>query len=252
MKKIALVSLMSSLSLSSFVQAGEMGDSSCAPSAFMSLEGGYTYNKINGIQFTTGTGTAATSTTVKAQKKQNKLTTRLAAGVISMIDDSFGVTGELGWGYYGRSTFNLPAASLLIPVNVTSKYTLSGFDVLIGAAFVQTYYSLSFKVGGLIQNMQINNTASLTYPAPAPALFAGVYTYNEKHNSTAVLPAMKLGANYNIDTNWAITASWLLAYGGSTGTKFNYTPAAVTKLALDVNTQNPMTNSFMLGFQYSI
>ncbi|RUR08651.1 hypothetical protein [Legionella sp. km772] len=248
MKKIAFVSLMSTLSLTTAVNAGAMGDSGCAPSAFASVEGGYTYNKINGFEFVTGTGTSATTRSISAEKQQNQYTARLAAGLINMIDDSFGVTGELGWGYYGRTTFNLPVLSLGAPFNATSKFTLSGFDALIGAAWVQTYYSLSFKVGGLIQNMQISNTASLA-DVVAPAF--GVYTLNEKHNSTAVLPAIKLGAAYNIDSNWAITGSWLFAFGASTGTTFTYTPAAVTNVALDINTQNPMTNSFMLGIQYS-
>jgi len=248
MKKIAFISLMSSLSLSPIVNAGAMGDAGCSPSAFAAVEGGYTWSKIDGLEFTSGTGTAATSTTVESTKKQNQYTVRLAAGVINMIDDSFGLTGELGWGYYGSTTFDLPALSLVVPINVTSKYTLTGFDALIGAAFVQPYYSLSFKVGGLIQNMQINNTASYTNLV---APLAGIYTYNEKHNSTAVLPAIKLGAAYNIDQNWAITGSWLFAFGASPGTTLTYTPAAVTNVALDVNTQNPMTNSFMIGFQYS-
>ena len=52
-------------------------------------------------------------------------------------------------------------------------------------------------------------------------------------------------------TPWAITGSWLFAFGASPGTTLTYTPAAVTNVALDVNTQNPMTNSFMIGFQYS-
>lgn len=244
MKKIALVSLMSSLSFSSFIYAGAMGDASCAPSAFGSVEGGYTWNKIDGFDFTTGV------TTYSATKNQDQLSVRLAAGVINMLDDDFGVTGELGWGYYGRSTFDLPAASLFAPINATSQYTLSGFDVLIGAAYVQTYYSLSLKVGGLIQNMQQKNTLTFTDPG---GLFAdpAVYTFTGKHNHTAVLPAVKLGAAYNIDQNWSITGSWLFAFGATTGTTVTFTPAAITNFAVDVNTQNPMQNTFMLGIQYS-
>jgi hypothetical protein len=244
MKKIALVSLMSSLSFSSFIYAGAMGDASCAPSAFGSVEGGYTYNKIDGVDFTFGT------TTLSTTKNQDQLSVRLAAGVINMFDDDFGVTGELGWGYYGRTTFDLPAVSIAAPVNATSQYTLSGFDVLIGTAYVQTYYTLSFKVGGLIQNMQQKNTFTFNDTAGllgGPAL----YTFTGKHNSAAVLPALKLGGGYNIDQNWSITGSWLFAFGATTGTTFNITPAAITNLSVDVNTQNPMQNSFMIGIQYS-
>ncbi len=238
MKKIALVSLMTSLSLNSFVHAGAMGDASCTPSAFVALEGGYSWNKINGFEFTSST------TTISAVKQQNQYTVRLAAGLIHMMDDDWGLTGELGWGYYGRTTFNLPVISLAFPINATSKYTISGFDALIGGAFIQPYYSLSLKVGGLIQNMQQSNTASLNY-------LGGAYTINEKHTSAAVLPALKLGGAYNIDANWGITASYLFAFGASTGTTATYTPAAATNFSLDINTQNPTINAFMIGVQYS-
>lgn len=251
-KKIALLSIMSSLS--SFVYAGDMGgdcgDAGCTPTAFGVLEGGYTFNKINGVEVTTGTGTTATTTTLSAEKQQSQYTVRIAAGLINMIDDTFGFTGELGWGYYGSTTFNLPVVTLTasMPVNTTSKYTLYGLDALAGVAFVQPYYSASLKVGGLIQNMQINNTTSFIDLTSA----AGTYTINKKSNSTAVLPAIKLGGAYNVDTNWAITASWLFAFGASTGTTYNFTPSQVTNFSVDVNTQNPMMHSLMLGVQYSI
>lgn len=241
MKKTVLATLITTLSFSSLMHAGAMGDPNCAPSAFGSIEGGYTANKIDGIEFTSG------ATTFSTTKDEDNLTVRLAAGVISMMDEQFGFTGELGWGYYGKTTFDLPAASLAFPVNATSSYTLSGFDALIGAAFVQTYFTLSLKVGGLIQNMQQKNTFSTTLFAPD----LDVYSITEKRNSTAVLPAVKLGAAYNLDNNWSITGSYLFAFGASTGTTFTYTPAATSRFSVDVNTQNPMTNTLMLGIQYS-
>ena len=67
----------------------------------------------------------------------------------------------------------------------------------------------------------------------------------------AVLPALKLGGAYNIDANWGITASYLFAFGASTGTTATYTPAAATNFSLDINTQNPTINAFMIGVQYS-
>ncbi len=250
MKKIILLSLMSSLS--SLIYAGGMGDNcgetGCSPAAFASVEGGYTFNKINGFEITTGTEANALTTTIDSEKKQNQYTVRIAGGLMNMIDDTFGLTGEIGWGYYGRTTFNLPTLTIELPVNTTTKYTLYGFDALVGMAFVQPYYSLSLKIGGLVQNMQINNTA--TFNDPTTGL--GVYTLNKKSNTTAVLPALKFGGAYHVDENWAITASWLFAFGASTGTTYTRSPAAVTNLSIDVNTQNPMTNSFMLGIQYSV
>jgi hypothetical protein len=243
MKKIALLSLISSVSISSFVYAGEMGNEDCAPTAFASLEGGYTGNKINGLELTNVTSS------VTSEKKKTQTSVRLAAGVISMIDDQFGITGELGWGYYGQTTFNFPVTSAIVgsSLSLSSEHSLYGFDALIGASFIQTYYSLYFKVGGLIQNLQQNNTSVYIDPNLNP----NNYSLNEKHNSTAVLPALKLGAAYNIDSNWSITGSYLLAYGATTGTTITYTPSAINKLVVDVNTQNPTMNTFMIGIQYA-
>jgi hypothetical protein len=243
MKKIALLSLISSLSVSSFVCAGEMGNADSAPTAFVSLEGGYTWNKINGLELTNLTST------VTSEKKQSQTSVRLAAGVISMIDDQFGITGELGWGYYGQTTFNFPVTSVIVgsSLSLSSEHSLYGFDALVGASFIQTYYSLYFKVGGLIQNMQQNNSAIYADPNLSPYN----YSLSEKQNSTQVLPALKLGAAYNIDSNWSITGSYLLAYGATTGTTVTYTPYAISKLVVSVNTQNPKMNTFMLGVQYA-
>ena len=237
MKKIVLASLMSSLSLSPFVYAGSMGDASCAPSGFVSFEGGYTWNKINGLEINIGT------LSLSPVKKQDQLSGRIAGGIIHMLDDDIGITGELGWGYYGRTTFNIDSSFGGIPISISNKYTLSGFDALIGLAYIQTYYSLYVKVGGLIQNMQQNNTAT--------GVFAGrIMDLNEKHTNAAVLPATKLAAAYNIDPNWSITGSWLFAYGATTKASFTLTTNPNVFVA-KVNTQNPMMNTFMLGIQYT-
>jgi hypothetical protein len=244
MKKIVLASLMSSLSLSSFVHAGAMGDAGCAPSGFVSLEGGYTWNSINGVEVT------VPGLTFSPTKQLSQLSGRIAGGIIHMIDDSVGITGELGWGYYGRTTFSVDTTFSTVPVSLSSKYTITGFDVLVGVASIQTYYTLYAKVGGIIQNMQQNNTAIFTTPAIVP-LPGTVYHFNDKHTSAAVLPAIKLGAGYNIDANWSITGSYLFAYGANTKTQFNYSTSP-TVLVAKVNTQNPMMNAFMLGIQYSV
>jgi hypothetical protein len=245
MKKITLISIIASLSANSLVFAGEMGEADCAPSGFISLEGGYTWNKISGLKFTSDL------ISFSSTPKNTKTSLRLAAGMIHMLDEQFALTGELGWGYYGKSKFSFPT-NTSIPVTsvpLSSEYTLYGFDALIGTAFIQTYYSLYFKAGALIQNMQQNNTSSYTNYS---ASFPGLYTLNEKHNSTAVLPAIKLGAAYNIDSNWAITGSYLLALGASTGaTATSSTTSGQANLTVTTNTQNPATNSFMIGVQYT-
>lgn len=236
MKKIVLASLLSSVSLSSSVYAGSMGDTSCTPSGFISLEGGYTWNKISGLEVLFDT------LSFRPVKNQDQLSGRLAGGLINMLDDEFGITGELGWGYYGRTTFNIDTTFGGFPLSFSNRYTLSGFDALIGITYIQTYYTLYAKVGGLIQNMQQNNTA--TYIAPS------VFDFNQKENSAAVLPTVKLGAGYNIDANWSITGSYTFAYGATTKTTLAYNSLS-SSLTAKINTQNPMMNILMLGVQYT-
>jgi hypothetical protein len=240
MKKITLISLISAISYGSF--AGGMGDASSSLSTFMSLEGGYTWNKIDGYDFTVdGVETAGLSSV----KDNNNYTGRLAVGIISMIDDDFGATAELGWGYYGRTTLS-PEPTTVAPLvtgTYSSKYTLSGFDALLGVAYVQPYYSLSFKAGALIQNMQNTTTSSF-------ALFNNVDSMTTKNNNTAVLPEIKLGASYNINPNWAITGAYIFALGGTTDTTGNYN-SGTGNFTLNTDNQNPTINSLLIGVQYT-
>jgi hypothetical protein len=243
-KKITLLSLISTLPCSSIVYAGGMGDgntSSCC-SAFMSLEAGYTVNKIEGYNFTID---GITTTTLKSNKKNTHYSGRLAAGALSMMDEDIGFTGEVGWGYYGRTTLNPTLTGLTTPIrNISSKYTISGFDTLVGVAFIQPCYSLSFKVGALIQNLQSDDVISYVTPPT-------VYVLKSKNNKTAALPEVKLGAAYNIDSNWAITGSYLFALGGTTKTTGVFSTTSPS-YSLNIDNQNPMLNSLLLGVQYTV
>lgn len=246
MKKTTLLSLLSALSFSSIIHAGGMGDSNFCCSAFMSLEGGYTWNTIDGYSFALlGTNTFITST-----ETQDQYSARLAAGMINMMDDQFGVTGELGWGYYGKTTLNpnLANNAVLIPGNsLTISHTLSGFDALLGIAYMQPSYSLSLKAGALIQNMQTHTTAVF---APAFAL-PFVNSYSIKENKTAVLPEVKLGAAYNFNENWAVTGAYIFALGSDTKTSGAFNINTLTG-NININNQNPTINSLMLGVQYTV
>ncbi len=241
MKKLVLASLISTLAFNSYIYAGAMGETDCEPTAFATIEGSYTINKIDGITLA-GVGTSVTNA-----KSQNPYGGRIAAGMIHMLDEEFALTGELGWGYYGSTTSSLPVISFAFPVNANTKSTLSGFDALVGGAYIQTYFSVYAKVGGIIQNMQQNNTA---YTLSSNDLAPGFYTFNRKTNQSSVLPAAKIGLGYNVDTNWSITASYLFAYGASTGTTITYTPGVIDAYNVSENTQNPMTNTLMLGIQF--
>lgn len=244
MKKLTLLSLISALSCSPFVYAGGMGDSNMCCSAFMSLEGGYTWNTLDGYDFTI----SGTNLSLSSIETRDQYTARLAAGMIAMVDDDFGVTGELGWGYYGKTKFAPEATGFLtqVPAALSLSHTISGFDALLGVAFVQPSYSLSFKAGAMIQNMQ-NKSTSEFFPFGLTSL----ESMTVKNNTTAVLPEIKLGASYNFNQNWALTGAYLFALGGRNRTTGDFNVNTFSS-NLNVNSQNPTLNSLLLGFQYTV
>lgn len=242
MNKLTLIPLISALSCSSLIHAGGMGDQSdlSGVAGFISLEGGYSVTTVDNYDFTiSGPGGG----TISSIKKAQHYTGRLAAGLLNMMDEQWGMTSELGWAYFGRTTLNPPNIDF---GDFTIQHTVTGFDALIGIAFIQPNYSLSFKAGGLIQNLtrKITATSSL-----ATLALPGVSTFTSKENQTAVLPEIKLGGSYNFDNNWAITAAYLMALGSSSRTSssidqfgnVNYTS----------NNLNPTINSLLLGIQYT-
>ncbi|KGP63317.1 membrane protein [Legionella norrlandica] len=243
MKKFILIPLISVLS-SSFAHAGGMGgyNSSCC-SGFVSLEGGYTWSSIDGYNFSV----VGSSNTLTSTQDEQGYTARLAVGVLSMIDDQYGITGEVGWGYYGKTTIN-PSISdtfATLPAALNIEHTLSGFDALLGISYIQNYFTLYGKAGALIQNMQTSSTAYFT-----PTVFPVVDSFSLKTNRTAVLPTIKLGVAYNIDSNWSITGSYLLAVGASPGTSGVFNPVTL-RSSLTLDDQNPMMNTALLGIQYT-
>ncbi|CAM2801766.1 outer membrane beta-barrel protein [Legionella worsleiensis] len=245
MKKLTLLSLMSALSFSSVIHAGGMGEANSCCSSYFSLEGGYTWNNIDGYDFVI----LDNNTLLSSRLTDDEYTGRFAAGVLTMFADQFAATAEVGWGYYGKTTVN-PArlnVAAAIPAALTSSHTLSGFDALLGVAYVQPYYSVSFKAGALIQNMQNNTTAFYSPDISLPL----VDSYNEKAVQTAVLPEIKLGAAYNFNENWSLTGSYLFALGASPKTTgvFNLNNSTGS---LNVDKRNPTINTLLVGVQYTL
>lgn len=244
MKKITFISLISTLTFSSYVTAGDMGcgGSSACGTAFVALEGGYTTNTINGYNLSiTGLNTVITST-----KKIQGETVRLSAGMIAAMDEQFAVTGEVGWGYYGRTSMTPTVGGIIVPGTFAISHTLTGFDALVGAVYTQPSYNLFFKAGALIQNMQTSTNANFT-----AFVFPDVNTLKEEYNNTAVLPEIKLGGAYNFNENWALTAAYMFALGASPKTTGDFNVNTGTS-SLSINTQNPTINSLLLGVQYTV
>ncbi|WP_173236533.1 hypothetical protein [Legionella antarctica] len=238
MKKITLISLFSALSCSAFIHAGGMGEQSFSNAGFISLEGGYTMNTIDNYNFNiVGFNQAFSSI-----KSTQHYTGILSAGMLFMMDDLFAVTSELGWGYYGRTTLDPAFVGF---GNLTIEHTLTGFDALIGIAYIQPSYSLFLKGGALIQNMQIKTSVESYDPT-----FPLANGFTSKINHTAALPEIKIGASYNFDTNWSLTGAYIFAMG-STPQSTGFLDETTFTSNLTSNNLNPTINALVLGIQYT-
>ena len=243
MNKLTLIPLISALSCSSLVHAGGMGEQSglLGTSGFASLEGGYAVTSIDNFIFTvTGPGGGSISSTITKQH----YAIRLAGGLINMIDDQFAVTSELGWGYYGKDTLNPSGSdfgSLII------EHTITGFDALVGIAYIQPNYSLSLKAGAMIQNMTTKTTASGEVAGLFSTGFSSLVT---KVNQTAALPEIKLGGSYNFDNNWSLTAAYLVALGSANKISASFDPGTGTGTLVS-DSLNPTMNALLLGIQFT-
>lgn len=238
--KFTLIPLISALTCTSLAYGGAMGDSGMSSFAgFMALEGGYTITTIDNYDFTvSGVGLNFASI-----KKAQHYTGRLAAGIQNMMDDQTAITSELGWGYYGRTTLNPPNVDF---GEFTLQHTVTGFDALIGLAYIQPNFSLSLKGGALIQNLTRKTTATANF---AGIGLLGTDTFISKTNQTAALPEIKLGAAYNFDSNWALTASYMFALGARNRTTGSIN--ADDSVTFTSNNLNPTLNSLLLGVQFT-
>lgn len=243
MKKTTILPLIAALSCGSFVHAGTMGPVTAAPclTSFLALEGGYTWNEIKNYHF----NLIGLDSSFYSHQNNNGFSGRLSAGIIRPIKDQFALSSEIGYGYYGRTKLNPRATGVLagVPGNLHIKNTLSGFDALVGVAYTTTDYSLFLKAGALVQNWTRKTNADFST--------LGLSTFNTSTNHTAVLPELKVGGAYNIDNNWALTASYLHAFGENPRATGNL-DINTLNTSLRINTQNPSIDSVMLGVQYSI
>lgn len=204
MKKIITTSMILA---SCAVNAGTMGPVAVAPSqAFISAEGGYTWNQINGLSVNMGDA----GTTFTKQKSSGG-TGRLAVGVMKPVYNSFYLTGEFGGGYYGSEDIKLLSTTQLetMDLGLRAKATIYGYDILAGITYDQPAYGLFFKAGTMIQNLHGRfDAAGNVQAAEITAASIGL-------NTTEALPEIKLGGSYHVYENLAITASWSHVFGSS-------------------------------------
>lgn len=242
MKKTTLISFISALSCSSFAFAGDMGDgnSGMCVTTFFALEAGYTNNTIDGYDISV----VGLNATLAPTKTTNGYSGRLAAGVVDKVYDELALSGEIGWGYYGRTSLNTTLVNSVF--YLSNSYTLTGFDALAGIAYVQPSFSLFFKAGALIENM--NKSSNLNINSIDGSTFAN---FALEDNKTEVLPEIKLGGAYNFNDNWALTAAYVHAFGSSV--KISGNVDGFGNLSnVKVYNQNPSINTVFIGIQYSL
>lgn len=239
MKKITTLSLITALSFSSFTYAGMMGEGE-APyclSTFFLIEGGYSDNTIESYNL----NIANVDTPFTPTESSSQIAGRVAVGVSNKIDE-FGVTGEIGWGYFGDTT--VTATSPFGNATLSNKYTIYGFDILAGVAWVPSNFTLFVKGGALIQTMSVTSTATFTGMAVANSL-------SIDHSKTEVMPEIKAGGLYSFADNWAISASVLYAVGSNTKTSGTIDLAG-NMTNININARNPSIAAVFVGLQYSI
>lgn len=234
------------------VFAGGMGEvSSISPlTSFLSLEGGYSWNQIKGFNF----DLIGVNGTVFSREKNNGGTARIGAGLMRSISDQFSLSTEIGYGYYGRTTENSVLTGLAagFPASLSMKYTLTGLDVLAGVAFNDPInrYSLFFKAGGMVQNMNARSAADF-----GPFGIAPINIFNQSlnytGNSTGVLPELKAGGAYYFNENWAFTLAYMYAFGASPRTTGTFNVNTNAGL-LNANFQNPSLSSVLAGLQFRV
>lgn len=254
MKMKPIVFFISALSCSTFIHAGTMGAAEApAPiSSFLSVEGGYTWNQIGNNRFTI-TGIPGD---LHSKESNNGGTGRIGAGLMRRINDNIGLSGEIGYGYYGKTTSGAASALAEILTSIDTRAdisnTITGFDALAGIAYInpEYNYNLYFKVGAMIQNVNIKNTlhgdiGALVSRAPAVRVIFS-------STQTAALPELKVGGGYSLNSNWSLTASYLRVFGSSPSVNGNVNMSGNRVFDISFNSKNPTINTALLGIQYSI
>ncbi len=242
MKKISMLTLLAAVSCGASVHAGAMGATESVPclSSFFLLEGGWAGNQLKGFNY------AVTGGNGQFGSKENNTSYAgvLSAGMLRAVTEEFAVSSEIGYGLYGRTTHSPNSASLgLGTLNV--KHTLSGFDALAGVAYTDLDWSVYLKAGALVLTRTTETTSDLTFLLPLQAV------YKESVHHTAALPEIKIGGAYNFDSNWAVTLSYLHAFGSSTSTKGTIDATHGT-ITFNNNLQNPSVNAVLVGIQVSV
>ena len=177
---------------------------------------------------------------------------RISGGILHFNSNNFGVTGEIGGGYYGSTKL------AITPLATSAKLSVDGYDALIGILYKLTNteklekFDVFAKIGFMAQNLRINAQQTNLQLTNGGALISG--STNNKSITIAMLPEVRVGTIYNARDDLGITLTYMHAFGSNFSS--NTTKAAtfgqgiVTNQVADI--QNPSLDSIMLGLRYYV
>lgn len=244
MKKIITTSMILA---SCAVNAGTMGPVTVAPTqAFISAEGGYTWNQIDGLSANFGTAGR-----IFTKQSTSGGTGRLAVGVMKPVYNAFYLTGEFGGGYYGSEDIKLRSTGTVSTnlerqdLGLRAKATIYGYDILAGLSYEQPAYGLFFKAGTMIQNLHGR------FDAAGDARSMDITSASIGLNTTEALPEIKLGGSYHVYENLSITASWSHVFGSTLKGYINRDMSSLDRLTSGALTlRNPSLDVALVGLEY--
>lgn len=246
-KSIFFISLCSMAN----AEAGTMADVSnkYLPNAvFASIEGGWTWNNLNGVNINiSDVGSIYTT------KHSNKGTARVSMGFKRSISNNFAALGEIGYGYYGKTTFNFHQDGPLLSSagapdfsQINIKSTIDGFDVLAGFSYHLSIIDLSFEAGAMIENVRYKPSINFSGIAPGNTFGSAIID----SNLTQVFPEIKIGVGYQLIDHLSLTASWMHVFGEKPSINVNINPSSPPGI-IAIKTQNPTIDTFVLGASYA-
>jgi len=227
----------------SAAHAGAMGPSTCQDCVvpFVSAEAAYNWLGVGSV----------TINNIQGVETYKKWGGRVGAGITRSYRENFSFTGELGYGYYGKTNISFADGANVgqfsvdgLDLLVGAQYALSGFDALRGL-------DVFFKAGAMVENRRSKGSINLG------VLVNGNYisgSQNGNTNQSQVLPELKVGGLYHVWDNFLVSLSYMKVFGSTVGSTSSQSatvsPASYTSNT-SVHYQNPGINSIMFGLQYN-
>ncbi len=235
MSKLKVASLLAASLMISNVYAGNMGQT-IAPQniLFTGFEGSYTWADVNNF---------FVNNRVERPSEQGG-GGRISVGMFHHYLNTWSISGEAGWGYYGKSSY---ANSIL---QTYASYTLYGFDLLFGVLKTYSQLDLFIKAGVMAETSRV--TRSINVAAALPGGFA---SGNDANSQTAsnIVPEVKAGGIYNFTEQLAVSVAFMYLAGWETQGRFEQSFSSTTGFVRNsrVSAGPPSFGSIMAGLQYS-